>query len=267
MSARAPRMWFTFTATAATHTVRAEQNNLFFTEAALGSNFRIQVYDTLTTDLDVLERWTRDSAVSLAPLRAQRRADGFVRDGHGDLHAGNIVRWQGRLTAFDCLEFDARLRCLDVIADVAFLVMDLESRGRADLAQVFLNAWLTASGDFTALRLLPWHVVYLSLVRAKVDALRALQLEPQQQPAAAVEVGVGSAGGDQRAGEALHAVQVQADDVRVRGGAAFVLLDEEARAVLDASLVKKAFVHRPPTPVPGAPAPVERRRAAACRRC
>ena len=122
--------------------------------------------------LDELQTWTRAAVSALAPLRRERRGAGLVRDGHGDLHAGNIVRWRGRLVPFDCIEFNPGLRCLDVVSDVAFVVMDLQSRGHDGLAQVFLNAWLAATGDFTALRLLPFHVVYLSLVRAKVDALQ-----------------------------------------------------------------------------------------------
>lgn len=123
--------------------------------------------------LDALEDWTRASASALDGLRTVRRREGRVRDGHGDLHAGNVVHWGGRLVPFDCLEFDARLRGLDVLADVAFLVMDLTSRGRTDLSQVFLDEWLSVTGDYAALPLLPYHVVYYALVRAKVDALQA----------------------------------------------------------------------------------------------
>lgn len=124
------------------------------------------------TTLAALEDWSRANADGPGGLRAERRRAGRVRDGHGDLHAGNVVRRDGRLVPFDCLEFDAGLRGLDVVADVAFLFMDLASRGRRDLAQVFLDEWLAATGDYAALRLLPWHVVYYSLVRAKVDALQ-----------------------------------------------------------------------------------------------
>ncbi len=145
-------------------------------EAAALANFaslrQSPVAQAAGAGLDDLAQWTRHSAAMLRPVMEQRRRDGFVRDGHGDLHAGNIVRWNGRLVPFDCIEFDPRLRCLDVVSDVAFLVMDLQSRDRTDLAQAFLNAWLAATGDFAALRLLPFHVVYLSLVRAKVDALQ-----------------------------------------------------------------------------------------------
>lgn len=133
--------------------------------------------------LETLEQWTEAGLRELAPLMQQRRAAGLVRDGHGDLHAGNIVRRDGRLVPFDCIEFDAGLRCLDVVSDVAFLVMDLQSRDRPDLAQVFLNEWLAATGDYEALRLLPFHVVYLSLVRAKVDALQRREAAGERRAA------------------------------------------------------------------------------------
>jgi len=74
-----------------------------------------------------LERWIGGAR----PLLAQRFAARHVRECHGDLHAGNIVRHRGRLTPFDCLEFDPALRWIDVADEVAFLVMDLEARAAA----------------------------------------------------------------------------------------------------------------------------------------
>jgi aminoglycoside phosphotransferase family enzyme/predicted kinase len=103
-------------------------------------------------------------------IEARERA-GFIRECHGDLHTGNVVRYRGRLTPFDCLEFDADLRRIDVIDDVAFLVMDLVSRDRAGLAHVFLSSYLEATGDYRALQLVPLYAVHRALVRAKVDAL------------------------------------------------------------------------------------------------
>jgi len=121
--------------------------------------------------LERLEGWSRHNIERLQPLLRRRRAGGRVRECHGDLHAGNIVRWHGRLVPFDCLEFAPALRWIDVISDVAFLFMDLLSHARADLAFVFLSAWLEDSGDYEGLRLLPLCAVYRALVRAKVDAL------------------------------------------------------------------------------------------------
>lgn len=118
-----------------------------------------------------LERWSQRTFDSLDALLQQRRQSGHVRECHGDLHSGNIVRWRGRYVAFDCLEFEPRLRWIDVISDVAFLFMDLVTHARADLAYVFLSAYLEHNGDYEGLRLLRLYAVYRALVRAKVDAL------------------------------------------------------------------------------------------------
>lgn len=106
------------------------------------------------------------------PLMQRRWRGGFVRECHGDLHCGNVVRWQGRLVAFDGLEFDPALRFIDVASDLAFLAMDLAVHGRTDLRTALLDAWTTAGGDYEAVALLPYYEPYRALVRAKVAALR-----------------------------------------------------------------------------------------------
>jgi aminoglycoside phosphotransferase family enzyme/predicted kinase len=110
-------------------------------------------------------------------LIQQRLDAGQVRECHGDLHCGNVVRWDGRLTPFDGIEFDPALRFIDVANDVAFLTMDLAERGRPDLRLSVLQAWCEFSGDFAALPLLPYYECYRALVRAKVAALAALQAQ------------------------------------------------------------------------------------------
>ena len=108
-------------------------------------------------------------------LMHDRRDTGRVRECHGDLHCGNVVRWHGRLTPFDGIEFDPALRFIDVVNDIAFLTMDLAERGRPDLRHAVLQAWCESSGDFAGLALLPYYECYRALVRAKVAALGALQ--------------------------------------------------------------------------------------------
>lgn len=124
-------------------------------------------------ELNLLIDWTHDYLhESLVSLR-MREKSGAVRECHGDLHARNVVRWRGRLTPFDCLEFDPRLRWIDVINDVAFLTMDLMSRGRRDLACVFLNTYLEHTGDYDGARHISFYCVYRAMVRAMVDGLGA----------------------------------------------------------------------------------------------
>ncbi len=129
-------------------------------------------------ELDALETWTAREHSSLRPRLAARREAGFVRECHGDLHLGNIARVDGEITVFDCIEFNDRMRWIDVISEVAFTVMDLHHRGRPDLAHRFLNAYLELTGDYAGVVLLPFHLVYRAMVRAKVACLRAAQLPP-----------------------------------------------------------------------------------------
>lgn len=134
------------------------------------------------TSLTRLLAWTRDTARELEPTFLLREREGFVREGHGDLHAANIVRHGGHLVPFDCIEFDPSLRWIDTIDDLAFLVMDLMGHEREDLATALLSRYLEVTGDYEGMRLLPFYAAYRALVRAKVDALTM-----QSVPARAAE--------------------------------------------------------------------------------
>ncbi|MFN6338998.1 MAG: AAA family ATPase [Cyanobacteriota bacterium] len=127
-----------------------------------------------------LAEWTDQEAQRLHTVFADRLARGQVREGHGDLHLGNLVLHQGEVVGFDCLEFNAALRWIDVLSDVAFLAMDLEHRGATDLAGRVLNRWLIARGDYGSLLTWRWYLTYRALVRAKVLALRLEQLDPRR---------------------------------------------------------------------------------------
>jgi aminoglycoside phosphotransferase family enzyme/predicted kinase len=118
------------------------------------------------TEREFHERWALFDA---------RYKQGSVRECHGDLHLGNIVMLDGALTPFDCIEFNPALRWIDVMSEVAFLVMDLEDRSRRDLAGRFLNTYLEAGGDYAGLSVLRFYRVYRAMVRAKVHVLRAAQ--------------------------------------------------------------------------------------------
>jgi len=128
--------------------------------------------------LDALEAWTCREHTAQGHLFAARRRGGFVRECHGDLHLGNVALVDGRLTIFDCLEFNAELRWIDVASEIAFVAMDLADRGRVDFAHRFVDAYLAATGDYAALPLLSFYLAYRALVRAKVACLRGAQLAP-----------------------------------------------------------------------------------------
>jgi uncharacterized protein len=126
-----------------------------------------------SADLGRLADWTRETMEGLEPIFQNRERRGFIRESHGDLHAANIVRVRGQLLPFDCIEFDPQLRWIDVVNDVAFLVMDLVAWERADLAFAMLSRYLEVTGDYDGMRVLPFYAAYRALVRAKVDATSA----------------------------------------------------------------------------------------------
>ena len=137
-------------------------------------------------DLDALAGWTAREYAACAAALVRRRDDGFVRECHGDLHLGNIARIDGELTLFDCIEFNVEMRWIDVMSEVAFTMMDLQDRGRAEFAHRFLNDYLEISGDYDGLSVLRFYLVYRAMVRGKIVLLRAAQLEPGDAKAAAL---------------------------------------------------------------------------------
>jgi aminoglycoside phosphotransferase family enzyme/predicted kinase len=125
--------------------------------------------------LERLRTWTDAEANRCRQVFEARNRDGYVRECHGDLHLGNIALISGRVTLFDCIEFNPSMRWIDVMSDVAFLVMDLRDRKRPDLAARFLNAYLELTGDYAGLAVLRFYVTYRALVRAKIAILRLAQ--------------------------------------------------------------------------------------------
>lgn len=118
--------------------------------------------------LDELERWSLERFALLHPVLTRRRAEGFVRECHGDVHLANIAWLQDQAVLFDCIEFNENFRWIDLVNDYAFLVMDLDDRGEDALGWRFLNRYLRDGGDYAGLELLRFYQVYRALVRAKV---------------------------------------------------------------------------------------------------
>lgn len=131
--------------------------------------------DAPAARLDLLVDWVKTACARLRPVLGQRKVDGFVRECHGDMHLRNLAWVDGRPLVFDCIEFNPQLRWIDVISEIAFLVMDLQDRGRPQLAWRFLNAWLEAFGDYAGTVVLRFYLLYRALVRAKVEAIRVSQ--------------------------------------------------------------------------------------------
>src|SRR5512135_1688366 len=122
-----------------------------------------------------LEAATEAEYISCRELFEARRAQGFVRECHGDLHLGNIALIGDEPVPFDCIEFNPDLRWIDVMSEIAFTVMDLLHRKHAEFAWRFLNACLEANGDYGGIPVLRFYLAYRATVRAKVCAIRAGQ--------------------------------------------------------------------------------------------
>lgn len=118
----------------------------------------------------LVERWLGGRS----RLLDARIATGRICDGHGDLQADDIYCLDEGVRVLDCLEFSDILRYCDVIADTAFLVMDLERLGHGDAAADFLTAYQEAADDSACSSLIDHYIAARAYVRAKVACLRAV---------------------------------------------------------------------------------------------
>jgi len=122
-----------------------------------------------------LRQWTRREHTLRGEALEARKSAGAIRECHGDLHLGNIALIDGDPVPFDCIEFNDRFRWIDVMNEVAFLVMELDYRGRGELGWRFLNRYLESTGDYAGISVLRFYLVYRALVRAKVHLMRSRQ--------------------------------------------------------------------------------------------
>ncbi len=93
-----------------------------------------------------------------------------IKECHGDLHLKNICLWHDKIQLFDRIEFNESFRFVDTMYDVAFTVMDLDTRGKPEFANAFLNSYLEHTGDWTGLLVLPLYLSRQAYVRAKVNS-------------------------------------------------------------------------------------------------
>lgn len=113
-----------------------------------------------------------------APLFAQRIEDGWVRDGHGDLRAEHIYCTDDGPRLIDCVAFDDRLRISDVLADVAFLAMDLDRVAGSAAAVSLMRAWNEFTNEHHPSSLAHFYVAYRAHVRCKIACLRHGEGDP-----------------------------------------------------------------------------------------
>jgi uncharacterized protein len=132
-----------------------------------------------------LDRATYDHIVAYArhflagrsSLFASRIREGRIRDCHGDLRLEHVYILDTindlphntiRLVILDRIEFNERFRYSDIVGEIAFLTMELESASRSDLSRAFVDAYIVATGDETLRELLPFYLCYRACVRGKV---------------------------------------------------------------------------------------------------
>jgi aminoglycoside phosphotransferase family enzyme len=106
-------------------------------------------------------------------LFQRRIEEGRIRECHGDLHLGNIF-FQDPPVIFDCIEFNDRLSCTDVAADVGFLSMDLAFRGETELAKRVNERFVEVSGDWAFAEIVGFYSCYRAYVRGKIACLTAV---------------------------------------------------------------------------------------------
>src|SRR5271165_6216573 len=133
----------------------------------------------VTEDIVEIRERSLERLAAVGTLLDRRRAAGKVRRCHGDLHLRNVCLFEGRPTLFDCLEFSDELASVDVLYDLAFLLMDLEHRGLADFSNLMLNHYLDLTGEDDGLAAMPLLLSSRAAIRAHVTAAA---IEPAARP-------------------------------------------------------------------------------------
>jgi len=137
----------------------------FFTDAAIKEQ------------VNTIEQWTHQTFEQVTPLLIARKQQGFIRACHGDLHLDNIALIDDDPLLFDGIEFNNDFRWIDVISDLAFLLIDLDFRKHKPASLKVLSLYLSKTLDYNSLFLLNFYRVYRTMVRAKITTLRGMQLE------------------------------------------------------------------------------------------
>jgi aminoglycoside phosphotransferase family enzyme/predicted kinase len=128
------------------------------------------------TELRLVSEAMREFVTAEAHLLERRAADGWIREGHGDLRAEHVCLEGGRVQVFDCVEFSREIRCADVASDLAFLLMDLTRLGYGMVADDLIERYRAAGFDLPDVVLRYYHV-HRALVRAKVACMERAGVE------------------------------------------------------------------------------------------
>ena len=138
--------------------------------------------------VDEIRKRSLQRLAAVGGLLERRRAEGRVRRCHGDLHLRNICLLDGKPTLFDCLEFSDALASIDVLYDLAFLLMDLEHRGLTDFANLIMNRYLDLTDEDDGLPAMPLFLSLRAAIRAHVTATAMDRAaHPEGRPETAAE--------------------------------------------------------------------------------
>jgi uncharacterized protein len=140
------------------------EENFNQTEKSIGRTISERKYEHI-------RKFTRRFLSENSPLFTNRVKAGKIRDCHGDLHAAHIC-FVNDICIYDCIEFNDRFRYGDVASEIAFLAMDIDHYGRADISSDFVDYYVNYSGDTDLARLLPFYKCYRAYVRGKVESFK-----------------------------------------------------------------------------------------------
>ena len=140
------------------------EENFSQTEKYIGKTISNEKYERIN---NFTNRFIKENEV----LFKERVTGGRIRDCHGDLHAAHICFSDG-VCIYDCIEFNDRFRYCDVASEIAFLAMDLDHYGRADLSRSFVETYINSSHDREIIKLLKFYKCYRAYVRGKVESFK-----------------------------------------------------------------------------------------------
>jgi len=138
--------------------------NFHQTRAYIGLTISQRAFDAIQ---EATNAFLRDNR----PSFERRIAEGKIRDCHGDLRSEHIYLGD-QILIIDCIEFNQRFRYTDVAADIGFLAMDLDYRGRSDFSKHLIDSYIRRSGDRDIVAVLDFYTCYRAYVRGKVESFR-----------------------------------------------------------------------------------------------
>ena len=141
-------------------------------------------------EFDGIKAWTNRFYKARGPLFFERVSGGRIRDCHGDLHMEHVCLTRD-LPIIDCIEFNDRFRYSDTLADIAFLLMDLEYHGGSHFSEVLWDAYKQLAGEGEREDLLTFYKVYRAFVRGKVNSFQVddQSIGPENREEAAERAG------------------------------------------------------------------------------